>query len=112
MKIQPMSQYSVSFSFKAFIKKGYIVSQVINKATKAEKRKLCEALGLTSNNLKNWHPEVKLHGMDIIEGEILPNISVISKGVSPIEAVGNIVNVELARIRGQLKKVPLEKLNF
>ena len=112
MKIQSISQYNVSFGFRPFIKKDHVVSQVINKVTTTEKRQLCKALGLTPDNLRNWHPKVKLHGEDIIEGEILPNISVTSKGTSPIETIGNIVNVELARIRGQLKKVSIEKLNL
>ena len=119
MKIQTASIYNISFGFRPFIKKPELVNDVIRKAVKpieqataAEKKQLSRALGLTPDNLRNWQTKFESHDKDIIEGEILPNISVTAKGISPMEAIGNIVNVELARIRGQLKKVSIENLNL
>lgn len=94
---------------------GSIIKRITNpiiKASNIEKKELYKALGLRHLMSKNWRIGFESHGGDIISGEMLPNISVTSKGISPMETIGNIINVELARIRGQLKKVSTEDLKL
>ena len=82
----------------------------IRKASFSEKNALSRALGIRS--LRDLPTQFESHGGDIIGGEMFPNISVTTKGVSPMATMGNIINVELARIRGQLKKVSLDDLKL
>ena len=116
MQVQPVSGFSCSFGFKSVGKKPVMVKDVLTKITEpirkandSEKKALSKALGLTS---KNFQTNFESHGNDIISGEVLPNIDVMSKGISPMEAVGNVINVELARIRGQLKRVSIDDLKL
>ena len=85
------------------------ITAPIRKANNREKALLRQAL---RGSLKNCQPKFDPHGNDILGGEILSGISVTSKGISPMQMIGNVVNVELARIRGQLKRVPQDGLNL
>ena len=107
MKIQPAS-------IKSTVNSTIInrITDPIKKATNSEKRLLSEALGLTTDTSKSIQPRFRIHGEDIIDGEVLPNIDVTSKGISLADAIGNVVNVELARIRGQLKNIPMDSFNL
>lgn len=119
MELKIVSEINTSFGYKGITKNQpttrKIIAQITNPirtANNQEKIALSKALGLSSETLKTSQTQFESHGGDIIGGEILPNIHATSSGVSYIETVGNIVNVELARIRGQLKKVSLSDLNL
>ena len=88
------------------------ISATIQNATIPEKIELFNALGITPTTIKGWKTKLESHNGDIISGEILPNIDVTTKGTSPMETAANVVNVELARIRGQLKRVSVGDLNL
>ena len=88
------------------------ITAPIRRAAPSERLALCNALGLNSKTAKYFQAKFESHGGDIISGECLPNIHVTSSGVSYMETVGNIINVELARIRGQLKRVSAGDLKF
>ena len=88
------------------------ITSTIKKASQEEKTALCNALGINKETIKSWRTKFETRRDDITDGEILPNISVTAKGISPIETIANIANVELARIRGQLKKVSPTDLNI
>ena len=88
------------------------MTAALQQTSVSEKIKLAKALGITPETLKSWRTSLNLHESDIIEGKIFPNINVTTKGISPMEMVATVANVELARIRGQLKRVSLSDLNI
>ena len=119
MQIQSLYGLRSSFTFRGLPQRQTTVGHVINqitapivKATAAEKKELGRALGKSNLKLQNWQTQFESHGGDVIGGEILPNISVTAKGISPMTTIGNIINVELARIRGQLRKVSTDSLQL
>ena len=119
MQIQSLYGLKSTFAFKGLPQRQTTVGQVISqitapiiKATAVEKKELSKVLGVSNLKLQNWQTQFESHGGDVIGGEILPNISVTAKGVSPMTTIGNIINVELARIRGQLRRVPTDSLKL
>ena len=115
MQIQPISNSKQSFGFKKTTLVKDVFNQVlapIENATQKEKMELCKSLGITRANAKTWRTNFESHGGDIISGEFFPNIHVTTSGVSPIETFENIMSTELARIRGQLKRIPMKEFNL
>ena len=119
MKIQSNLKFNCSFGYRNIHQKSATVKSLINQITNPirtakdnEKKALIKALGLNSATQTNFQTKFESHGADIIGGEILPKITITAKGISPMNCIGNIVNVELARIKGQLKRISLEDLNL
>ena len=115
MQIQPISNSKQSFGFKKTTLVKDVFNQVLApvvKATPREKIELCKSLGITRANAKTWRTNFECHRGDIIGGEFFPKVNVITSGASPIETFGNIMSTELARIRGQLKRVPMKDFNL
>ena len=119
MKIQSVSRLNYSFGSNLITRKSTTVKDIFNKITEpikksspVEKDLLKKSLGLSSINSNFIQSNFESHGGDIISGKLLPNIHVTTSGVSLLESVGNIINVELARIRGQLKRISIDSFNL
>ncbi|MCR4881244.1 MAG: hypothetical protein K6A44_04750 [bacterium] len=118
MKLQPISNIKHPFGVnplqKASVVKGTIgqMASNIQQATVHEKIELAKALGINPSTIKSWRTKLEFPCGDIVCGKIFPNIDVITKGISPVETAASVANVELARIRGQLKRVSLDNMKL
>ena len=106
MRINSVSSVNTSFGYARGIK-------ALKNATPDECAAVYRALGLKQPlSLKKWTPQLDSFGNDVISGNILPGIHVTTKGMTPQQALESVFKIELAKIRGVLKPVHVDKFNL
>lgn len=85
----------------------------VQRITKRERVQLAKALGLDNPQLvSSWKPRVEFLPKGIIGAEFLPGIHVTAKGMTPEQAWESIKRIELAKIRGEIKPIPVSKFDL